>query len=111
MRPAAPLPRALEPAGGRASGRVGEGRAGGANLPVPARAPNPRLSSMMRAFRGHAPEIDASAFVEDSAQVIGQVRVGPGASVWYQAVVRGDINRIDIGARSNVQDGCVLHVT
>ena len=57
------------------------------------------------------PEIHVTAFVEDSAIVVGEVRLGASASLWYGAVVRGDINRIEVGERSNVQDGAVVHVT
>ena len=55
------------------------------------------------------PRIAPSAWVADSAQVIGRVELGEGASVWYGAVLRGDNEWITIGARSNVQDGSVLH--
>ena len=56
-----------------------------------------------------APRIAATAWVADSAQVIGRVELAEGASVWYGAVLRGDNDRITVGARSNVQDGSVLH--
>ena len=56
-----------------------------------------------------APEIESSAWVADSAQVMGRVRMGAGSSVWYGAVLRGDNEWITLGARSNVQDGSVLH--
>jgi carbonic anhydrase/acetyltransferase-like protein (isoleucine patch superfamily) len=56
-----------------------------------------------------APEIHPSAWVADSADVIGRVHLGENASVWYGAVLRGDNDRITIGANSNVQDGSVLH--
>ncbi len=56
-----------------------------------------------------APRIAATAWVADSAQVIGRVALGEGASVWYGAVLRGDNDWITLGARSNVQDGSVLH--
>ena len=56
-----------------------------------------------------APRLAAGAWVADSAQVIGRVALGEGASVWYGAVLRGDNDEISIGARSNVQDGSVLH--
>jgi carbonic anhydrase/acetyltransferase-like protein (isoleucine patch superfamily) len=49
--------------------------------------------------------------VDPSAQVIGAVELGDDASVWMNSVVRGDVNRIQVGARTNVQDNCVLHVT
>ena len=55
------------------------------------------------------PQIDPSAWVAESAVVIGRVVLGPGASVWYGAVLRGDNERIVIGANSNVQEGAVLH--
>ncbi|TVO66888.1 gamma carbonic anhydrase family protein [Denitromonas ohlonensis] len=60
-------------------------------------------------YDGRAPDIDASAYVADSATVIGQVRLGPNASVWDQAALRGDNEPIEIGAGSNVQEGAVLH--
>jgi carbonic anhydrase/acetyltransferase-like protein (isoleucine patch superfamily) len=56
-----------------------------------------------------APRIATSAWVADSAQVIGRVSLGPDASVWFNAVLRGDHEWITLGARSNVQEGCVLH--
>ena len=56
-----------------------------------------------------APDISKAAFVADNATVMGRVEVGEGASIWYGAVVRGDIDVIKIGAHSNVQDGAVLH--
>jgi carbonic anhydrase/acetyltransferase-like protein (isoleucine patch superfamily) len=57
------------------------------------------------------PKVDPTAFVDESAQVIGDVTVGPESSIWMQVVVRGDVNTIRIGARTNIQDGSVLHVT
>ncbi len=65
---------------------------------------------MIRPFRGKSPEIDPSAFVEDSAQVIGDVVIGPRSSVWFNSVVRGDVHWIRIGAETNIQDLSVLHV-
>ena len=56
------------------------------------------------------PKIDATAFVAKGAVVVGHVTLGKHASVWYNAVVRGDINAITIGDRSNIQDGSVIHV-
>jgi carbonic anhydrase/acetyltransferase-like protein (isoleucine patch superfamily) len=56
-----------------------------------------------------APRLDPSAWVADSAEVIGRVELGADASVWYGAVLRGDNEWITIGERSNIQDGCVLH--
>ncbi len=65
---------------------------------------------MIRPFRGRWPKIDPSAFVDDSAQVIGDVEIGAESSVWIHAVLRGDVNQIRVGRRTNVQDMCVLHV-
>ncbi len=62
-------------------------------------------------FSGRAPEIAESAFVAPTAAVVGDVVLGEEASVWYGAVVRGDVGPIRIGPRTNIQDGCVLHVT
>jgi carbonic anhydrase/acetyltransferase-like protein (isoleucine patch superfamily) len=61
-------------------------------------------------FEGKTPRIHDSAFIAPGAVIIGDVEIGPQASIWYNCVVRGDINFIRIGARSNVQDGSVLHV-
>jgi carbonic anhydrase/acetyltransferase-like protein (isoleucine patch superfamily) len=57
------------------------------------------------------PDIDADAYVHPDATVIGDVRIGPFASVWPQAVLRGDYGRIEIGERTSVQDGTVVHCT
>jgi carbonic anhydrase/acetyltransferase-like protein (isoleucine patch superfamily) len=65
---------------------------------------------MLRPYRGQWPQLDASVFVDQSAQVIGDVAVGPESSIWMNCVVRGDVHRIRIGARTNVQDGTVVHV-
>ncbi len=65
---------------------------------------------MLRAYRGTSPRVHESAFVDDSAQVIGDVEVGAESSIWMNAVVRGDVHWIRIGCRSNVQDGTVVHV-
>jgi gamma-carbonic anhydrase len=65
---------------------------------------------MLRPYRGQWPQLDATAFVDQSAQVIGDVAIGPESSVWMNCVVRGDVHRIRIGARSNIQDGTVVHV-
>jgi carbonic anhydrase/acetyltransferase-like protein (isoleucine patch superfamily) len=65
---------------------------------------------MLRPFRSILPTIHPSAFVDVSAQVIGDVHVGPESSVWMNVVVRGDVNYIRIGARTNVQDLTLVHV-
>jgi carbonic anhydrase/acetyltransferase-like protein (isoleucine patch superfamily) len=62
------------------------------------------------AFGGKAPRIDPAAFVAPGARLIGDVEIGPEASIWYNVVLRGDVNRIRIGARTNIQDGSVVHV-
>ncbi len=61
-------------------------------------------------FNGHTPRLAPDAFVAPGARLIGDVEIGPGASVWYNCVLRGDLNRIAVGARSNIQDGTVVHV-
>jgi carbonic anhydrase/acetyltransferase-like protein (isoleucine patch superfamily) len=64
---------------------------------------------MIRAYQGKVPVIGEGCYIDASAQVIGDVELGAQASVWMNAVVRGDVNSIRIGARSNVQDCAVLH--
>lgn len=61
-------------------------------------------------FRGKKPSIHPSAFVAPGAHIIGDVRVGKNSSVWFGAVLRGDIQSIQVGEITNIQDGCVLHV-
>lgn len=65
----------------------------------------------LRTFENSTPDLHPSVFVADTAEVIGNVELGPESSVWYGAVLRGDINRIIVGKRSNIQDGSVFHVT
>lgn len=64
---------------------------------------------MIRSFRGVHPQIHDTAFIADSAQIIGDVHIGEQASVWFGSVVRGDMFYIRIGDRTNVQDNCVIH--
>lgn len=66
---------------------------------------------MIRPFRGVEPQIHPTAFIEESAQIIGDVSIGEQSSVWFNAVVRGDVFYIRIGNRTNIQDGTVIHVT
>jgi carbonic anhydrase/acetyltransferase-like protein (isoleucine patch superfamily) len=68
-----------------------------------------KICSMIRTYQGTSPVIPASCYVDPSAQVIGDVVLGEHASVWMNAVIRGDVNSIRIGAKSNVQDCAVLH--
>jgi gamma-carbonic anhydrase len=65
---------------------------------------------MLRPYRGVLPSVHQSAYIDASAQVIGDVHIGPESSVWMNVVIRGDVHRIRIGARSNVQDGTIVHV-
>lgn len=64
---------------------------------------------MIRSYQGRLPEISASCYVDQSAQLIGDVTLGDHSSVWMNAVLRGDVNSIRVGANSNVQDCAVLH--
>ncbi len=66
---------------------------------------------MIHSFEGVLPVLGKEAFVADGATVLGRVHLGEGASVWYGSVLRGDVGRIDVGARTNVQDLSVVHVT
>ena len=65
---------------------------------------------MLRAFKGQSPRVDASAYVDQSAQVIGDVHIGAESSVWMNVVIRGDVNHIRIGKRTNIQDLTMVHV-
>ena len=66
---------------------------------------------MIRPYRGRLPRLGREVYIDEAARVIGDVELGDDASVWPFAVLRGDVNVIRVGARSNVQDGSVLHVT
>ena len=65
---------------------------------------------MLRTYRGRAPQIAASAYIDPAAVIIGDVTIGDNSSVWPCVVARGDVHYIRIGARTNIQDGSVLHV-
>src|SRR6202047_2372442 len=65
---------------------------------------------MIRSYRGRTPQIPASAYIDPDAVIIGNVTIGELSSVWPGVVIRGDVNWIQIGARTNIQDGSVLHV-
>ncbi len=65
---------------------------------------------MILPFRHYRPKIDPSVFVAPTASVIGRVEIGRGSTVWFGAVLRGDINRIRVGKRTNIQDNAVVHV-
>lgn len=66
---------------------------------------------MIRSFQGIAPQLGGGVYVDEQGLVLGDVVLGDDCSVWPMAVVRGDVNRIRIGCRTNVQDNAVLHVT
>lgn len=66
---------------------------------------------MIKTFQNVSPKIHESAFVANNATVIGDVEIGAESSVWFNAVVRGDVNFIRIGARTNIQDASVIHVS
>ena len=67
--------------------------------------------AIIKAFLSHCPQIDPSAWVAETATIIGEVAIGANSSVWYGALLRGDVGYIRLGARSNVQDGCIIHMT
>ncbi|MFJ9717617.1 gamma carbonic anhydrase family protein [Streptomyces sp. NPDC101213] len=65
--------------------------------------------ALIAGIGGREPKIDEEAFVSPTSSVVGDVTLAAGASVWYGAVLRGDVERISVGALSNVQDNCTLH--
>ncbi|KPF73301.1 carbonic anhydrase [alpha proteobacterium AAP81b] len=65
----------------------------------------------LHSFAGIHPTVAPSAFIAPGAQIIGAVTIGDDASIWYNCVLRGDVETISVGARSNIQDGSVVHVT
>jgi len=67
-------------------------------------------TKMIVEFEGKHPKIDLTAFVAENATVIGDVEVGPGTSIWFYTLVRGDMNYIRIGSNCCIQDACVLHI-
>lgn len=66
---------------------------------------------MLIAYRGILPDLAADAFVAPTATVVGDVRVGSESGIWFGVILRGDVNAIRIGRRSNLQDGTIVHVT
>ena len=66
---------------------------------------------MIKSFNGITPKIHETAFVTDDAIIVGDVEIGEDASIWYGSVVRGDVNYIRIGARTNIQDQTIIHVS
>lgn len=69
------------------------------------------MSGDIRSYRGIAPKLAAGVYVDRSAVLVGDVSIGTDASIWPLVAARGDVNFIRIGARSNIQDGCILHVS
>ena len=65
---------------------------------------------MIHPYLGVLPTIDPSVFLAGGSQVIGNVTIGKDSGIWFNAVVRGDVNVVTIGERTNIQDGCILHV-
>lgn len=68
------------------------------------------LKGPLFTFEGNTPTVAADAFIAPTAAVIGRVEIGPQSGVWFHCVLRGDTNFIRIGARSNIQDGTIIHV-
>jgi carbonic anhydrase/acetyltransferase-like protein (isoleucine patch superfamily) len=66
---------------------------------------------MIYSYKNKIPKIIQPAFIADSADIIGDVEIGENASVWFNAVIRSDVNFIKIGAKTNIQDGSILHVS
>jgi len=67
-------------------------------------------STVLLPYKGVRPRLHPSVFVAEGARIVGDVEIGEGSSVWFNTVIRGDIAPVRIGRRTNVQDGCVLHV-
>lgn len=65
--------------------------------------------ALIKSVRGFTPEIAEDVFLADNATVVGDVKIGKGCSLWFNAVIRGDVNSIRIGEHTNIQDGSVLH--
>ncbi len=66
---------------------------------------------LVRPYKDSAPVLDPSAFIAENAVIIGDVKIGAESSVWYGCILRGDVNNIIIGNRTNIQDGTVIHVS
>jgi carbonic anhydrase/acetyltransferase-like protein (isoleucine patch superfamily) len=78
--------------------------------PYPSYVSVNKRDSMIRPYRGKRPQIAASAYIDPAAVIIGDVVIGEDSSVWPCTVIRGDVHHIRIGARTNIQDVCALHV-
>ncbi|WP_417820934.1 gamma carbonic anhydrase family protein [Terasakiella sp.] len=69
------------------------------------------MKPLLRSYKGMTPKIAQDAFIAENAVLIGDVEIGAQSSIWYGCVLRGDVEKIRIGARSNIQDGTIVHVT
>ncbi len=69
------------------------------------------MSVTILSYRGKRPRVHASVFAADGARVIGDVEIGEGSSLWFNAVVRGDVHWVKLGRRTNIQDNATIHVT
>ena len=69
------------------------------------------MGAYIRSFKDHAPVLDQSAFIAENAVIIGDVTIGVESSIWYGCTARGDVNDIKIGARTNIQDHTIIHVS
>ena len=65
---------------------------------------------MIKAFEGKLPVIDKKTYIAEGAQIVGMVQLKEFSSIWHNTVVRGDVNRIEVGRYTNIQDNCVVHV-
>jgi carbonic anhydrase/acetyltransferase-like protein (isoleucine patch superfamily) len=79
--------------------------------PVAAALPYNRAMNNLRSYKGMQPRLGARVYVDPAASVIGDVVLGDDVSLWPGAVLRGDVQSIRVGARSNIQDGSIVHVT
>lgn len=66
---------------------------------------------MIKDFKAISPDVEIDCFIAETADIIGDVHIGNDSNVWYNAVIRGDVNTVRIGKNTNVQDGCMLHVS
>ncbi|MGH1455484.1 MAG: gamma carbonic anhydrase family protein [Alphaproteobacteria bacterium] len=69
------------------------------------------MTQFIYPYKGIAPQIHETVFIAPSASIVGDVQIGQSSNIWYNCVLRGDVNDIKIGARTNIQDGTVIHVT
>ncbi|WP_421781410.1 gamma carbonic anhydrase family protein [Kiloniella litopenaei] len=68
------------------------------------------MSGIIKSYRGITPKLSKDAFIAENAVIIGDVEIGAGTSIWYNCVLRGDVNSITIGENTNIQDGTIIHV-